>query len=58
MARAKSIVVLIDGATRRATPLLVPLITTLHEVGQYGFQNRFNAALRMRSAIKGVLVRL
>ena len=58
VARAKSIVVLIDGATRRATPLPVPLITALHEFNKYGFQNRFNAAFRMRSAIKGALVRL
>lgn len=58
MARAKSIVVLIDAATRRATPLTDPLINALYEVGQYGFHNRFSASFRMRSAIKGVLVRL
>jgi hypothetical protein len=58
VARAKSIVVLIDAATRRATPLTDPLINALYEVGQYGFHNRFSAGFRVRSAIKGVLVRL
>jgi acyl-CoA thioester hydrolase len=58
VARAKSIVVLVDAATRRATPLSAPLINALYEVGQYGFHNRFSMGFRMRSAIKGVLVRL
>jgi acyl-CoA thioester hydrolase len=58
VARAKSIVVLIDAATRRATPLPDPLINALYEVGQYGFHNRFSMRFRVRSAIKGVLVRL
>ena len=58
VARAKSIVVLIDVATRRATPLPAPLINALYEVGQYGFHNRFSAGFRVRRAIKGVLVRL
>jgi acyl-CoA thioester hydrolase len=57
VARAKSIVVLIDAATRRATPLPAPLINALHEIRQYGFHNRFSVAFRVRSAIKGVLVR-
>jgi acyl-CoA thioester hydrolase len=57
VARAKSIVVLIDAATRRATPLPAPLIDALYEVGQYGFHNRFSAGFRIRSAIKGILVR-
>jgi acyl-CoA thioester hydrolase len=58
VARAKSIVVLIDVATRRATPLPAPLVNALYEVGQYGFHNRFSAGFRIRSAIKGVMVRL
>jgi acyl-CoA thioester hydrolase len=58
VARAKSIVVLIDDATRRATPLPAPLSNALYEVGQYVFHNRFSAGFRVRSAIKGVLVRL
>jgi acyl-CoA thioester hydrolase len=58
VARAKSIVVLIDAATRRATPLPGRLIDALYEVGQYGFHNRLSTSFRMRSAIKGVLVRL
>jgi acyl-CoA thioester hydrolase len=58
VARAKSIVVLIDAASRRAIPLTDPLIDALYEVGQYGFHNRFSAGFRVRSAIKGVLVRL
>lgn len=57
VARAKSIVVLMDAATRRATPLPAPLIDALYEVGQYGFHNRFSAGFRIRSAIKGVMVR-
>jgi acyl-CoA thioester hydrolase len=58
VARAKSIVVLIDAATHRATPLSAPLIDALYDVGQYGFYNRCSMRFRMRSAIKGVLVRL
>jgi acyl-CoA thioester hydrolase len=58
VARAKSIVVLIDATTRRATPLPDALINALYEVGQYGFHNRFSTSFRLRSAIKGVLVRL
>jgi hypothetical protein len=57
VARAKSIVVLIEPQ-RRATPLPDPLINALYEVGQYGFHNRFGTSFRIRSAIKGVLVRL
>jgi acyl-CoA thioester hydrolase len=58
VARAKSIVVLIDAATRRATPLPAPLIKALYEADQYGFRNRLSRSFRMRSAIKGVPVRL
>jgi acyl-CoA thioester hydrolase len=58
VARAKSIVVLVDAATRRATPLPATLIDALYEIGQYGFHNRFSASFRLRRAIKGVLVRL
>jgi acyl-CoA thioester hydrolase len=58
VARAKSIVVLVDAATRRAIRLPAPLINALYETGQHGFQNRFSMRFRMRSAIKGVLVRL
>jgi acyl-CoA thioester hydrolase len=58
VARAKSIVVLIDAATRRATPLPAPLINALYEVGQYAFRNRLSRSFRMRSAIKGVPVLL
>ena len=54
---ANSIVVLIEAATRRATPLPALLINALHEIGQYGFHNRLGVAFRVQSAIKGVLVR-
>jgi acyl-CoA thioester hydrolase len=58
VARANSIVVLIDAGSRRVTPLPGPLIDALCEVGQYGFHNRFSTGFRIRSAVKGVLVRL
>jgi acyl-CoA thioester hydrolase len=58
VARAKSIVVLIDAGSRRATPLPGPLIDALCEVGQYAFHNRFSTGFRIRSAVKGVPVRL
>src|SRR5262245_17780233 len=53
VARAKSIVVLIDAATQRATLLPDPLIDALYEVGQYGLHNRLSTGFRVRSAIKG-----
>jgi acyl-CoA thioester hydrolase len=58
LARAKPIVVSIDAATRRATPLPAPLINALYEVGQYAFRNRLSRSFPIRSAIKGVPVRL
>ena len=58
LARAEPIVVSIDAATRRATPLPAPLINALYEVGQYAFRNRLSRSFPIRSAIKGVPVRL
>jgi acyl-CoA thioester hydrolase len=58
VARAKSIVVLIDAATHRAAPLPAPLINALYEVDPYGLRNRLSKSFRVRSAIKGVPVRL
>src|SRR5262249_53555078 len=58
VARAKSLVVLIDAATRRAIQLPPFLINALYVIGKNGLHNRFGANFRLGNAIKGIRVQL
>ena len=54
VARARAVIMLMDRATRRPTPLPAPLVDALHDIAQRGIDDRASAMVRIRRAITGL----